>query len=62
MSTHFTGPALMVHILIAATINAFLFPFIYGWAGSMLYAFLINVAVLCVYGVAVLWTASGRRR
>ena len=35
----FSGPPLLVHILIIAMVNAFFFPIIYNWSGSILYAF-----------------------
>lgn len=61
MTTHLKGPPLVVHILIATMVNAFFFPLIFDWTGSILYAFLVSVAVLAVYGLIVLWVARPRR-
>jgi hypothetical protein len=36
-------------------VNAFFFPIIYNWSGSILYAFLISVGILCLYGMAAIW-------
>jgi small neutral amino acid transporter SnatA (MarC family) len=55
MTGFFKGPSLLVHILIAAMVNALAFPLFYRWAGSILYAFLISVCVLCMYGGFVVW-------
>lgn len=55
MTGFFKGPPLLVHILIAAMANALVFRFFYQWAGSILYAFLISVGVLCIYGLVVVW-------
>jgi len=55
MSGIFKGPPLLVHILIAAMGNALIFPLFYHWAGSILYAFLISVGALSVYGLVVVW-------
>jgi len=49
-----------VHILIIAMVNAFFFPIIAHWSGSILYAFLISVGILCIYGLMVIWL-FGRR-
>ena len=53
MTVFFTGPSFIVHILIATMINAFLFPLIMSWSGSLLYSFLISVLLLCIYGAVV---------
>jgi hypothetical protein len=53
MTGLFKGPPLLVHILIAAMANALVFPLFYQWTGSILYAFLISVGVLCGYGLVV---------
>jgi hypothetical protein len=55
------GPRLLVHILIIAMVNALCFPFFYRWSGSILYAFLISVGVLCAYGL-VARRLLGRRK
>ncbi len=55
------GPRLLVHILVIAMVNALFFPVIYNWAGSILYAFLISVGILCIYGYIAL-KLSGRRK
>ena len=55
MNSMFAGPRLLVHILIVTMVNAFFFPVFYRWSGSILYAFLISVVVLCVYGLISLW-------
>jgi hypothetical protein len=60
MTGFFRGPPLLVHIVIIAVVNGFFFPFLYQWTGSILYAFLVSVALLCVYGVAAVWIV-GRR-
>ena len=51
MTGFFAGPPFLVHILILAMVNAILFPLIYDWSGSILYAFLISVGGLCLYGL-----------
>jgi hypothetical protein len=61
MANLLKGPPLVVHILIATMVNAFFFPLIYDWTGSILYAFLVSVAFLSVYGLLVLWLAIPRR-
>ena len=53
MTGFYAGPRLLVHILIIAMVNALFFPFFYRWSGSILYAFLISVGVLCAYGLVV---------
>jgi len=55
MTGLFKGPPLLVHILIATMANALVFPLFYQWTGSILYAFLISVGVLCGYGLVVVW-------
>ena len=61
MTVFFSGPALLVHILIIAMVNALFFPILYHWSGSILYAFLISVVILSLYGlVALRW--FGRRK
>ena len=55
MTGFFKGPPLLVHILIATMVNAMAFRLFYQWTGSILYAFLISVGVLCVYGLVVGW-------
>lgn len=57
MPAHLKGPPLVVHILIATMVDAFFFPLIYDWTGSILYGFLVSVAFLAVYGLLVLWLA-----
>ena len=55
MTGFFRGPPLLVHIVIIAVVNGFFLPLLYQWTGSILYAFLASVLMLCVYGmVAVL--------
>ena len=54
------GPPLVVHILIAAMVNALFFPLIYHWTGAILYAFLVSVGLLGIYGLIVLWWARRR--
>jgi hypothetical protein len=62
MTVFFSGPALLVHILIIAMVNALLFPFLYHWSGSILYAFLISVVILSLYGlVAIRWFGSRKK-
>ena len=56
------GPSLLVHILIAAMLNALCFPIFYHWTGAILYAFLISVGVLCVYGMIALLLFGRRSR
>ena len=53
MSGFFKGPTLLVHILIVTMANALVFPLFYQWTGSILYAFLVSVGALCVYGLVV---------
>lgn len=60
MTASFKGPPLVVHIMIAAMVNAFFLPLIVDWTGSILYAFLVSVALLAVYGLLVLWLARPR--
>lgn len=61
MTVFLSGPALLVHILIIAMVNALLFPILYHWSGSILYAFLISVVILSLYGLAAIrW--FGRRK
>lgn len=54
------GPPLVVHILIATMVDACLFPLFLDWTGSILYAFLVSVAFLAIYGLFVLWLARPR--
>jgi hypothetical protein len=54
------GPPLVVHILIATMLNALCFPLIYRWTGAILYAFLVSVCLLGIYGLIVMWWARGR--
>jgi len=61
MTAFLKGPPLVVHILIATMVNAFFFPLIFEWAGSILYAFLASVVFLAVYGLLVLWLAGSGR-
>ena len=61
MPAYFSGPPLLVHLVIIAMVNGFFFPIIYNWSGSLLYAFLISVGILCVYGLAAIWL-FGRRK
>jgi len=61
MMAFFSGPPLLVHILIIAMVNAFFFPIITDWSGSLLYAFLISVGILCLYGLMAIWL-FGRRK
>ena len=61
MTTYLKGPPLVVHIMIATMVDAFFFPLIYDWTGSILYAFLVSVAFLAVYGLLVLWLIRPRR-
>ena len=61
MTVFFSGPSLLVHILIIAMVNALFFPLLYHWSGSILYAFLISVVILSLYGLAAIrW--FGRRK
>ena len=60
MTAFLKGPPLVVHIMIATMVNAFFFPLIYDWTGSILYGFLVSVAFLAVYGLLVLWLARPR--
>lgn len=62
MTGFLTGPAFVVHILIITAVNAILFPLIYGWSGSILYAFLISVGGLCLYGLLAYWILWRKRR
>ncbi|WP_372681088.1 hypothetical protein [Desulfosarcina sp.] len=62
MTMSFSGPSLLVHILIIAMVNAFFFPIMAHWSGSILYAFLISVGILCIYGLMAIWLFGGRRR
>lgn len=62
MSTFFSGPPLLVHILIIAMVNAFFFPIITHWSGSILYTFLISVGILCIYGLIAIWLFGRKRR
>ena len=62
MTAFFSGPPLLVHILVIAMVSAFFFPIITNWSGSLLYAFLISVGILCVYGLIAIWLFGGRRR
>ena len=39
MTAFFSGPALLVHILIIAMVNALLFPFLYHWSGRFFMRF-----------------------
>lgn len=61
MAGFFSGPPLLIHLLIIAMVNAFFFPIIYNWSGSILYAFLISVGILCFYGVVAIWLL-GRKK
>lgn len=61
MTAFLKGPPLIVHIMIATMVDAFFFPLIYDWTGSILYGFLVSVAFLAVYGLLVLWLALPRR-
>ena len=54
MTGLFKGPSLLVHILVVTMINGFFFPLFCDWSGSLLYAFLISVCVLGVYGLIVM--------
>ena len=54
MNEFHAGPRLLVHILVITMVNALFFPILYQWIGSILYAFLISVGILCVYGVIAL--------
>lgn len=54
------GPPLVVHILIATMVNALVFPFIYHWTGAILYAFLVSVGMLGIYGWIVMWWVRRR--
>jgi hypothetical protein len=62
MTGFFSGPSLLVHILIIAMVNAFFFPLFATWSGSILYAFLISVATLCIYGLLAIWLHGRRKR
>ncbi|BBO67399.1 hypothetical protein DSCA_13290 [Desulfosarcina alkanivorans] len=62
MTGFFSGPPLLLHILIVAMVNAFFFPIIYNWSGSILYAFLISVGILCLYGLIAIWLFGKRKR
>ena len=56
------GPPLLVHIMIVCMVNALCFPMFYRWSGSILYAFLISVGVLSVYGVIANRLFRNRKR
>jgi len=62
MTGFFSGPPLLVHILIIAMVNAFFFPIIAHWSGSLLYAFLISVGILCIYGLIAIWLFGRSKR
>ena len=62
MTAFFSGPPLLVHILIIAMVNAFFFPIITHWSGSILYTFLISVGILCIYGLIAIWLFGRKRR
>ena len=62
MTDFFSGPPLLVHLLIIAMVNAFFFPIIAHWSGSILYAFLISVGILCIYGLMAIWLFGRRKR
>jgi len=57
-----TGPPFLVHILILAAANSIVFPLFYQWSGSILYAFLISVGVLCLYGFLAFWLFGRKRK
>lgn len=61
MTGFFSGPPLVIHILILAMVNAFFFPFLYTWSGSILYAFLLSVGILCFYGLIAIWIVRGKK-
>lgn len=58
MTTFFKGPPLIVHVLIAAMVNAIFFPLVVEWTGGILYGFLTSVAFLAIYGVLFLLLAT----
>jgi hypothetical protein len=60
MGAFLPGPPLVVHILVATMLNALFFPFIYRWTGAILYAFLVSVGLLGIYGLIVMWWARRR--
>lgn len=62
MTGFFSGPPLLLHILIIAMVNAFFFPILYNWSGSILYAFLISVGILCLYGCVAIWVFGRKKR
>jgi hypothetical protein len=62
MTVFFSGPSMLVHILIVAMVNAFFFPIFVRWSGSILYAFLISVGILCIYGLIAIWLFGRRKR
>jgi hypothetical protein len=62
MTVFFSGPALLVHILIIAMVNALFFPLLYHWSGSILYTFLISVVILSLYGLLALWWFGRRKK
>lgn len=61
MTAFSSGPPLLVHILAVTMVNAFFFPMIFNWTGSILYAFLTSVGILSLYGMLVLLIAGKRR-
>lgn len=62
MTGFFSGPPLLVHILIITMVNAFFFPLIAHWSGSIIYAFLISVGILCIYGLIAIWLFGRGKR
>jgi hypothetical protein len=60
MTGFFSGPSLIVHVLIVAMINAFLLPTFYKWSGSILFAFFISIMMISIYGLIVVWLLSRR--
>jgi hypothetical protein len=60
MTGFFSGPPLLVHILIMAMVNAFFFPILTNWSGSLLYAFMISVGILSIYGLIAIWLFGKR--
>ena len=50
MNGFYAGPRLLVHILLITMVNALFFPILCQWLGSILYAFLVSVGILCIYG------------
>ena len=62
MTAYLKGPRLVVHILIAAIVNAILLPVFFHWScGSVLYAFLLSVGFLAAYGWVVIGWVKARR-